>query len=238
MTYSPNPLLSGNIQGPTKIWLVGGIFLGAGLLMALLPTIITPSPNEQTQIAQGKIVELIYDDDGSAAEVYQFTTASGQNILKRNNVWSKPPAYQINDQIEIYYDSTQPEQNSWIKDDRGTLMINGVLYGLGAYFSLFGLLIILMQLRGIPIQQIETICGAIGALSFGIPSTLALPVLYWLYQSRPNFLYAQDSIFPQESYLIGAIFSLLGVIVTVATILMLRATKDSGSNSIHFSAKL
>jgi hypothetical protein len=238
MSYSSNPLISGNIHGTAKIWLVGGIFLVTGLFMAILPVLITPQPTSQTKTASGKIIDFATDSDGSTAEIFQFTTSNGQQITKQNNIWSTPPAYQLNEEIEVYYDPGQPEQISWIKGDRSLIIMNYILLVVGGYFVLFGLIIIGLQLLGVQTLQIERICGVIGALSFGIPATLALPVLYWLYQNRPNFLFTQDSIFPQESYFFGAIFSLLGLLVTVATILMVRATKNSNSNSIHFSAKL
>lgn len=228
-----NPVLNGNIQGPKKIWIVGAAFLFAGLLMGIiLPYLITPRAEADFLLTQGKITDYAYDDEDSRAEIFTFQTLSGEVFTNRNNIWSSNPAYQINDQVEIYYDPNNI-QNSFIKDDKNLATFNIIMIGLGVFFALLGLIMMLLKLRGVEDYLVERYMGLIGALSYGIPASLVFPVLYYFYQNRPNlFFEASVTEFPQESLIISIIFTFTGLITVITTLAMWRALQGKRDNTI------
>jgi len=73
-----------------------------------------------------------------------------------------------------------------------------------------------------PDYLVHTIGGVIGALSFGIPASIALPALLIAHQNRPNALFAADAVLGGDTWMIGGIFTALGVLTTLGTIALAR----------------
>ncbi|MCC7522597.1 hypothetical protein IT407_02255 [Candidatus Uhrbacteria bacterium] len=109
------------------------------------------------------------------------------------------------------------------------------LWFMAAVFGFIGAAILLMMIRGGNIQDISTIGGLMGALAYGLPSTFALPVLYLLYQSRPNAVYASDAVFDTEQWVLGSVFSLTGIFVTLASIALARYQLRTGKSGWNWS---
>ena len=230
-----NALLHGNIHGDAKIWYVGIFFALAGAIMGLLvPRIITPVPGPQDILTTGKVVEYAYDEDDARAEVYIYRATDGEH-RSQNGIWSSSPAYKIGDSIEVYYSQNNPDQ-SWIKNDKNLIIVNYILQGLGIYFAFLGLGTIILKLRGSENVKIEVLIGALAALSYGVPAISALPVMYYAFLNRPNILFESTvTALPMETIVIGAVFTVTGLIDLVATFFMLRHFKKTGSNSVSFS---
>lgn len=226
-----NALLSGNIHGDAKIWYVGVFFALAGAIMGLvIPRIITPVPGPQDILTTGKVVEYAYDEDDAKAEIYTYNTTGGER-RSQNGIWSSSPAYKIGDDIEVYYSESNPAQ-SWIKNDKNLIIVNYILQGLGIYFAFLGLGTIILKLRGSENVKIEVLIGALAALSYGIPAVSALPIIYYAFLTRPNILFESSvTALPMETLVIGAVFTVTGMMDLVATFFMLRHFKITGSNT-------
>lgn len=78
-----------------------------------------------------------------------------------------------------------------------------VFFGIGAT-------ILIMDLRGASDQHVSNVGGLLGALSFGIPSMFVFPFVY------------------KTDFWLGLLFSVLGVVVTVATIVLYRYQEKTG----------
>lgn len=234
--FSGNTLFNGNIQGDRKILLVGGVFLITGLIIGLvIPFLITPRVGPDDLLTTGYISDYAPDVDNQFAEIFSYQTDDGVTRHHQNGITSSNPAYKIGDQVEVYYNKNNPD-NSWIKDDKNLQSMSYILFGLGLYFGLFGLIILILKWRLSNNNQIEIIAGTIGALSYGIPAAITYPGLYLAFLNRPNFFYDESvTTFPQESAIIALVFTLTGLLTIAGVILMLRHYKKTGSNSIHIN---
>jgi len=106
---------------------------------------------------------------------------------------------------------------------------------LGFTFLALGSLILILLLVSLYIRKkhpekldiwywwINFIGGVLGALVFALPSTCALPFLYGAYLRRPNYFFAGDAPFEARFMILGATFSLLGILVAVATYFIARS---------------
>lgn len=228
-----NALMNGNIQGDKKIWFVGTIFLLVGLaLYLLLPTFIIKTPGPNDIITDGTITGYVDDDEGNATPLFEYTANDNQPHSSRGYIWSNTRSYEVGDRIRVFYSPTLPSEG-FILDDKNAAIMTIITRVLGAYFALLGFVILLLKLRGMKNIRIEVFSGAIGSLSFGIPATLVLPGLYYLYQNRPNFIFeASLTEFPRDFLLLGAVFTILGIIDLVATWYLIRNYQKTGSNVI------
>lgn len=93
---------------------------------------------------------------------------------------------------------------------------------LGGVFLLIGAIVLALTILRFPDYLVHTIGGAIGALAFGIPSTFVLPGLLLAHRYRPNFFFRADETFDTESWIIGSIFTLLGLLTTIGTFFLAR----------------
>lgn len=78
-----------------------------------------------------------------------------------------------------------------------------VFFGIGAT-------ILIIDLRGASAQHVSNVGGLLGALSFGIPSMFVFPFVY------------------KTDFWLGLLFSVLGVVVTIATIALYRYQEKTG----------
>lgn len=97
-----------------------------------------------------------------------------------------------------------------------------ILRLLGSVFLVIGVVVLALMILKFPGYIVHTIGGLLGALSFGIPSTFALPGLWLAHRYRPNMFFGANDPFGNESLLIGIVFSVLGIITTIATIALAR----------------
>lgn len=243
MTFSSasnNPLISGNLKGDSKYFGLGIIFLAVGLFIAILiPYFVTPKITENLKIASGEVISFAQDEDSdgeeSYAEIYSFTTSRGESYQGQEGIWSSNPAYKLQEKIEVYYNPENPQEN-FIKDDRNLKIMLIILYGIGGYFALFGLITLLMKLRNIPNHLIDRYMGAAGALSYGIPATLAWPAIIYLHTHAPNFLFSENTAeLPADTFWIGLIFTITGLLTIAGTLALLKAVEGTNSNSVSLN---
>ena len=215
-----------------KLWAVGSAFTLTGIILALvIPFFITLHPETGDVLTKGEIIDFATDDD-TRSEIYSYQTSEGE-IQAQNSIWSSSPAYKVGDRIEVYYSQKNPS-HSWIKDDKNLTFMLYFLRGMGIYFGLLGLGIIIMVLHNVDNIRIEVIVGAIGALSYGIPATIALPLMYYFFLTKPNFMFDSSiATFPQDDLIAGGAFFLTGLLDLAGTFFMLRHYKKTGSNSIQ-----
>ncbi len=243
MTFSStsnNPLINGNLQGDSKYLTVGGLFFVIGLLIAvLIPYLVTPKITENLRLTTAEVIDFAHDyasEDGDTyAEIYSFEISGGNTFQGQGGIWSSSPAYKIHDKIEVYYNPENPLEN-FIKDDRNLFIMLAILYGIGAYFSLFGLIILLLFFKRVPSYLIDRYMGTAGALSYGIPAALALPSLLYFHAHAPNFFFAEKSSeLPSDVFWLGLVFTVTGLLTIVATVALLKALKGTSGNSISIS---
>ncbi len=110
----------------------------------------------------------------------------------------------------------------------------GVLRALGAAFLTLGTMTLLMAVlvpeieraapRNAPVWEwwMEFVGGALGAAMFGVPATLMLPLMAFLYIDRPNWAFPDpEATFWPQGYL-GVLFTTLGLITLVSLIFLGR----------------
>lgn len=231
-----------NISAPKsskQIWGIGLAFIGVALFLAvLLPILIIRTPDQNTKIAEGIVVDYAVDtEDGEEmySEIYHFQTPDGQTHELQIDMWSSDPSYAINDRVEVYYDSTNPD-DAWIKDDKNLGVVIIVMQILGGIFGLIGVVITGMKMRNLDNNTINNVGGLIGALSFGIPATFAFPIISMINSSKPTA--ASSAIATKMSdgdFFIGIIFTILGIAVTVAAIMMFRYQQKNGTSGIFIN---
>ncbi|MFO0764920.1 MAG: hypothetical protein U0487_02645 [Patescibacteria group bacterium] len=93
---------------------------------------------------------------------------------------------------------------------RSDIIATGALGFLAFVFFVIGATILIMDLRGASAEHISNVGGLLGALSFGIPSIFVFPFVY------------------KTDFWLGLLFSVLGVVVTVATIALYRYQEKTG----------
>lgn len=93
---------------------------------------------------------------------------------------------------------------------------------LGTVFFLLGVIVLIMTALKLPEYLIRTIGGMLGALSFGIPATLALPGLLLAYDYRPNVFFSAHATFDSTNWFLGILFTTLGVLTIAGTVMLAR----------------
>lgn len=99
------------------------------------------------------------------------------------------------------------------------------LWFLSAVFGIIGGVILVMMMRGGNVQDISTIGGLMGALSYGIPASFVLPGLYWF----------SDNKLDTEQLVLGSVFSVTGILTTVASIVLARYQLRTGKSGWSWS---
>lgn len=99
------------------------------------------------------------------------------------------------------------------------------LWFLSAVFGIIGGAILIMMSRGGNVQDISTIGGLMGALSYGLPATCVLPGLLVYFQGKLT----------TEQWILGAIFSITGIITTIASIALARYQLRTGKGGWSMS---
>jgi len=232
-----------NLSAPKsdkQIWTIGLVFIGIALFLAvIMPWAMIRTPDENTRVADAIVVDYQVDIEDSElfAEVYNFQTPDGVNHEFVSDLWSTEPSYGINDHVDVYYDSTNPD-DAWVKDDENLGIVIIVMQILGGVFGLIGIVVTVSKMRNLDNQTINNVGGLIGALAFGIPSTFALPFIMWLNSTNPNAVSSSGvgvSKLSEGDFFIGLIFTILGILVTVVSIVLFRYQQKTGSNGVFVS---
>lgn len=221
-----------------QIWTIGLIFIGIALFLAvIMPLLLIRTPDENTKIADAMVVDYQVDEDDLMAEIYDFQTPDGITHEFISDMWSSEPSYAIGDHVEIYYQSTDPD-DAWVKDDENLGIMILVMQILGGVFGLIGIVVTVAKMRNLDNNTINNVGGLIGALAFGIPSTFALPFISWLNANNSTAVTESGAVASKLSegdFFIGLIFTILGITVTVISILLFRYQQKTGSSGVFVS---
>jgi len=74
----------------------------------------------KSQKAKGKVIQLVYipgENGGGYAPMYQFRTVDGKSIEVLDELSTNPPQFQVGQEIDVLYDSRNPEKariNKWL----------------------------------------------------------------------------------------------------------------------------
>src|SRR3972149_9257876 len=128
---------------------VGIVFSLVGGLLALIGVVLfirTRTYISQAQRVKGTVIKMVYStsNGGGYAPVYQFTTLDGQNIVKKDNLSSNPPQFQVGQEIDVLYESGNPQKariNKWLN----LYFLPAFLGGMGLIFGGVGIAIVFTQ---------------------------------------------------------------------------------------------
>lgn len=87
--------------------------------------------------ATATVVELVYNNEGQASPILQYTCNTGSTVTTSLNIAQKPPAYSVGDKVEIIYD-TNNSNNVRVNSFFGIWLTPILLTFLGIVFVLIG----------------------------------------------------------------------------------------------------
>lgn len=213
-------------QGAAKLTVVSVIFGIVGLLLLAVPSITIPTVKHPVE-AIGSVVRIDEDEDGSTRAVFAFQDASGTRREFPDFAYSATQGYQLEQAVTVQYEASD-SRKAIVKDNPSASFLTWVMRALAIPFLAIALLILVLRGRKEGLQSIETKAGMIGALSFAIPAFFALPVLWYLYSTRPNAIYPMNAVFETKDWVIGGIFSLLGALTFVGSVFLYRYQMRTG----------
>lgn len=216
------------VQGSAAAWPVGIIFTCVGIFIGLiLPMVITPSiPKDAIHVPA--TVSSIDTSDDTFHPIFSYKLPGKDEVkTHRANVGSKPSVYTLGEQATLAIDPAD-ENKVVLEKDKALRMALIVIRILGFVFGGIGLWIVISLLRGVNKDDVSRIGGLLGALSFGVPASFALPGLLLAYVLRPNFLFQADEAFGRQNWIGGAIFTILGIITTTATLALNEYQRRTG----------
>lgn len=214
--------------GAARTWFVAVAFCLTGLFCGIvLPLILEPSAIPGGVAVDGTVIHVDVDDEGMQRPVFGFAAADG-SIHEFSAIFaSSHSAYREGDSVRVIHDPVQPEK-AHVQDDRDLAVAIVILRGVGFVFAGLGCTILALKLRGHDDVSISRIGGLLGALSYAIPATMALPGLWLAHIKRPNWLFAADDVFGADQWLIGGIFSITGILGLVLALALNRYQKRTG----------
>lgn len=215
------------MRGGAAVPFVAGVFTLVGLfLFFFLPRIITPSlPVKSVQVA-GAVDQIEQDGEGMERPVIRYATEAGSSTFT-GNVWSSRTAYGVGEAVTVAVDPASPGR-AVLVDDKDMVVPQWILKIMGGIFFGIGFVLLLLLARGDDREAISRIGGLLGAWSFGVPATFAFPGLWYAWTHRPNALFRAEDLFGSEQYLIGGIFTVLGLVTLVASLALYRYQARTG----------
>jgi hypothetical protein len=197
-------------------WWVGIVFTLLGLgLSILLPALLAPSWSGIETPA--RVVRLESNAENLVRPVFQV---AGEEREYGAQIWSSRSAFIVGQELALIRNA---DGSDWyVKADPDMQSAIWIVRLLGAVFLLIGSVVLTLTVLDLPTYLVHTIGGALGALSFGIPATFVLPGLMLAHTMRPNMFFLVDDAFGLENWLIGGLFTVLGIVTTVATIILAR----------------
>ncbi len=199
-------------------WWVGIMFTLAGIVLGLiLPLYLAPHWQGVEHIAS--VTAIDSDEDGMVRPVFHLTD---QERLYRSPVWSNRASYLIGDEVTIVTSSDESKEDWYIKNDRDIRIIVFGLRVMAVIFFLIGVVVLVLTVMRFPDYFVHTIGGAMGALSFGIPASFVLPGLLLAYHYRPNPVFFAGDRFGTDMWVLGGIFTSLGLITVVVSIILAK----------------
>ena len=197
-------------------WWVGVVFLLAGIGLGLvLPPLF--NPNWSGKEVSAHVARIETDPSGSVRPVFQVAREDREYVRE---FWSNRTPYKEGEGVVLVI---RADGSDWyLKADAELRMVSSILRMLGAVFFLIGFVVLLMTVLNLPTYLVHTVGGTLGALSFGLPASIALPALLLAHRYRPNPLFAADDALDMDTWFIGGLFTVLGLLTTIVTIVLAR----------------
>jgi len=120
-------------------------FTGIGLFLmgiALIIYLVGASFRSNAELTTGTVTgfSTVTDSDDNSqtyCPIVQFSTETGQQVTYHSSTCNSPPAHQVGDQVEIYYDPEDPEKGQ-IKGFWSQYLAVTILSCVALPFILFG----------------------------------------------------------------------------------------------------
>jgi len=210
-------------------WWVGITFSVVGLVLAfLLPSLLLPS--WQGTESPALVVRIEHNTENLVRPVFRID-ADEQDYAR--NMWSNRSSLAIGQKVTLVRNA---DGSDWyLKADEEMQGIAWIVRILGGIFLLIGTVVLCLTILGTPTYIVHTVGGALGALSFGIPATFALPGLLLAYRMRPNLFFSVNDQLDTETWVLGSVFTLLGILTTIGTIFLARYQLRNRSLGWHWS---
>lgn len=197
-------------------WWVGIVFTIVGIGLGLvLPAYLVPRWQGIDHVAS--VVRIESDEDGMIRPVFQITD---QEKTYPSSVWSNRTSYAVGDQVTLVTSSDASKEDWYLQNDRDMQVVVWGLRVMSVIFFLIGVVVLILTILHFPDYLVHTIGGAMGALSFGIPAIFVLPGLLLAHRYRPNILFAAGDRLGTDTWVLGGIFTALGLITTLGTIVL------------------
>lgn len=221
--------------GAKRNWLVGSIFTLVGVSLGLiLPWLFQPRPPQNPLQVSAVVSEL--KPEGEMFRPTMQYQVNDKSFEYTSPIASSRPALRQGEIVQLLINAQSPDQAIMLNDpDLASMSM--VLRILGTVFGIIGLTIVILMVKGVDVEKVSRIGGLMGALSFGIPATLVYPLLYIAYSLRPNLFFRAEDPFDIGPPFIVAIFTILGIIVTAASILLYRYQARTGKAGWSWSWK-
>lgn len=214
-------------------WITSITFVLVGIfLAAILPALLTPdaSPNaiRVPGVVESMNTEFLPDDQEPVYfPIFSYTLPDGTTGTFRSDISSDNPIYEVGEAVTVVVDPTNPE-SAFTENDKNLLFAILIMRIAAAVFLLLGSIVIALLLRGEGTARIHRIGGLAGALSFGIPASFALPALWLAHQARPNVFFKRTDAYDLNVFLLGLLFTVIGLATIGASIAIYRYQAKTG----------
>jgi len=233
-----------NPGSPKVFWMVAILFTFVGIVFSLiLPPVLLPAMSglDSQQSAAGTVVTIKAEagvEETTHGTLIRFTDEIGRSHEFITSLDAEKAGLRKGDRVEVFYNRFKPEEaelrlfvEGKAHEAREAML---VLKLLGYIFLALGIFILVPLMAGLHLRKnhpeklpalywwTNFLGGMLGALSFALPSSLALPGLYLAYRMRPNMLFEKGDTFGSTHLMLGIIFSALGVLVLIALWFMAR----------------
>lgn len=217
-------------RGRAAQWWVGGVFSLVGLLLGFgLPRLLQPT---WLGVERQAIVSALDAQADLIRPVFAFMDGSR---TVTSSIASSYTSYHIGDHVVVV---TDPASDRWyVKADQSMIAALWIVKILAIIFFGIGMTILGLTFAGVDDAVVQRVGGMLGALSFAVPSIFALPALYYAYLKRPNVFFDEHAVFGAESWIIGGIFTFLGVLVFIVSLLLYRYQARTGKEGWSWSWK-
>ena len=126
--------------------LLGGIFMGIGVLILIIGLIVTTIMQSRYDACTETTTAIVIKNeirDDTYAPVFAYA-AEGRDYERVSSYSTNPPKYRTGDEVELHYEPGDPE-NFYV--DKSINLVRAVLYGIGGFFFLFGLVFLIIGIK-------------------------------------------------------------------------------------------
>ncbi|MBO6140593.1 MAG: DUF3592 domain-containing protein [Ruminococcus sp.] len=126
--------------------LLGGIFMGIGALIIAVGVIVTyfmqQNYDKCTETTTAIVTKNIINDD-TYTPVFSYTV-DGKEYERKSSYSTNPPKHEVGDKVELHYEPGDPT-NFYV--DKAINLVRAVLYGIGGFFFVFGLVFLVIGIN-------------------------------------------------------------------------------------------